>query len=116
MLLDALSNVETTLPNFNLNKIAPVNEEYECVNDDRMSGRRCRSQPVALSDLEIKTENELRENGQNGSSFASDESNASTVDDYDNSGKKPLEWTECELEYDLFSHLNSNNDSYLSTV
>ncbi|KAL5287177.1 Pof family protein [Megaselia abdita] len=121
----ALSNVETTLPNCNLNKMTPVNEcnNDECSDSDELSNRRRRHpQPEVLSELEIKTEEEqLRENGQphtggGGSSFGSDVSNASTVDDWNNSGKKPLEWTDCELEYDLFSQLNSNNDNFLSTV
>lgn len=100
--------------------MTPVNEVDEC-NSDELSGRRCQPQPEVLPELEIKTEEEqIRENGQpltgGGSSYGSDMSNASTVDDWNNSGKKPLEWTDCELEYDLFSQLNSNNDSFLSTV
>lgn len=82
------------------------------------------SPPKVLSELEIKTEindnfvQQQHTGGTNGaaSSFGSDVSNASTVDDWNNGGKKPLEWTDCELEYDLFSHLNSNNDNFLSSV
>lgn len=96
-----------------------VNEDDEC-NNDELSGRQCQPQPDVLSEIEIKTEEDkLRPNGQRhtggGSSYGSDESNASTVDVFNNGGKKPLEWTD-ELEYDLFSQLNSNNDSFLSTV
>lgn len=104
--------------------MTPVNDEDECKNDELNQNQRRQppSQPEQLTELEIKTEEELRENGQQrsggggGSSFGSDVSNASTVDDWNNGGKKPLEWTDCDLDYDLFSQLNNNNDSFLSTV